>query len=193
MKLEDLKVGSIIMRADRKENPMHAGEMWLVTRFHISKVGVICLHSRDPYRIGEAGLIMFKQLPDYDLITTLCVPPAPKPAVPKKDLWLRWSIADKTTLGKVGERTPYSDDKGNFLCIGDVVKIKRGFLEFSDCLVVWDEKDDYYIMGIASGCDSRTASTGGWELFKERSYTDLKNGDVHNKVSVEVVDFPPKG
>ena len=119
--------------------------------------------------------------------------PADNLSVSKKDLWLRWSIANKTTLGKVGEPTPYSDEKGDFLCIGDVVKVKRGFLEFSDCLVVWDEKDDYYIMGIASDCDSRTASTGDWKLFKERSYTDLKIGYVHNKSCVEVVDFPPKG
>ena len=193
MKFEDLSIGAVIMHTDRKENHAHTGEMWLVTKFSFSKVEVICLNSSDPYRVGETGLILLKALPHYDLITTWCVLPATKPAEPKKDLWLRWSIANKTTLGKVGERTPYSDENGDYLCIGDTVKVKRGFLEFSDCLVVWDEKDDYYIMGIASDCDSRTGSTDDWELFKERSYTYLKNGDTSNKSSVEVVDFPPKG
>ena len=37
MKLEDLKVGAIIMRADRKYNTVYAGEMWLVTRFFNTK------------------------------------------------------------------------------------------------------------------------------------------------------------
>lgn len=125
MKLEDLNIGAVIMHSDRKENYAHTGEMWLVTKLHISKVEAICLNSRDPYRVGETGLILLKELPHYDLITTLCVPPSTKPANRKKDLYLRWAFGKKTSLGRVGDKTPYKLENGRNLFVGDVVSIKK--------------------------------------------------------------------
>lgn len=196
MKFEDLNIGAVIMHTDRKENYAHTGEMWLVTKLRISKVEVICLNSRDPYRVGETGLILLKELPHYDLITTLCVPPATKPTEPQKDLWLRWAIGKNTSLGKVGDKTPYRLKSGRNLFVGDVVSIKNDDMEEKDCLVVHDEDDGYYVMGIASDCNSKTGEIKNFTVSLEKSFSVINNGDTFATAwfpnGIEVVDFEPK-
>lgn len=196
MKLEDLNIGAVIMHSDRKENYAHTGEMWLVTKLHISKVEAICLNSRDPYRVGETGLILLKELPHYDLITTLCVPPSTKPANRKKDLYLRWAFGKKTSLGRVGDKTPYKLENGRNLFVGDVVSIKKDDMEEKDCLVVYDEDDGYYVMGISPDCNSKTGEIKNFTVSLEKSFSGIKNGDTFATVifsdGIEVVDFPPE-
>lgn len=193
MKLGDLNVGAVIMHADRKENCAHTGEMWVVTKLHISKVEVICLNSRDPYRVGETGLILLKQLPHYDLITTLCVTPATKP---KKDLYLRWLISSKTSLGKIGDKTPYKLENGRNLVVGDIVKISREGKEYGDCLVVHDTTDGYYIMGIAADCNDRKCEIKHWNVTLESGFYNRLKGDTYtvcnSSAVIEVVDFNPE-
>lgn len=200
MKLEDLKVGSIIMRADRKDNPVHAGEMWLVTQFYNvkAKFEVVCLHSRNFYRIGETGIILFDELPDYELITALYVQTTVYNQFfqPKKDLYLRWAFGKKTSLGKVGDKTPYKLENGRNLFVGDVVSIKNDNMEEKGCLVVHDEDDGYYIMGISSACNSKTGEIKFFTVSLEKSFSSIKNGDtfVSDWASngIEVVDFNPE-
>lgn len=196
MKLEDLNIGAVIMHADRKDNPAHTGEMWLVTKLHISKVEVICLNSRDPYRVGETGLILLRQLPHYDLITMLCVPPATKPIEPKKDLYLRWRYGKKTSLGRIGDKTPYKLENGRNLFVGDVVSIKNDNMEEKGCVVVHDEDDGYYIMGISSACNSKTGEIKYFTVSLENSFSDIKNGGTFattlHRNGIEVVDFNPE-
>lgn len=204
MKLEDLKVGAIIMRADRKENPLHSGEMLLVTRF-ISvkpKFEVVCLHSEVTDRIGETGIILFGELPDYELITALCVQSQnnspflqSKPTEPKKDLYLRWTFGKKTSLGKVGDKSPYRTENGRNLVVGDVVTIKNDDMKETGCLVVCDEDDGYYIMGIANDCNSKTGEIKNFQVSLERGYKTLKKGYTFDigfcRGGIEVVDFVP--
>lgn len=200
MKLEDLKVGSIIMRADRKDNPIHAGEMLLVTQFYNvkAKFEVVCLHSRNVYRIGETSVILFDELPDYELITALYVQTTFDNQFfkPKKDLYLRWAFGEKTSLGKVGDKTPYKLENGRNLAVGDIVTIKNGDMTATGCPVVHDEDDDYYVMGISSDCNSKTGEIKNFTVSLERSFSVIKNGDtfdtalLHN--GIEVVDFQPE-
>lgn len=196
MKFEDLNIGSVIMHTDRRENYAHTGEMWLVTKFRFSKVEVICLNSNDPYRVGETGLILLKELPHYDLITTLCVPPATKPAEPKKDLYLRWLIARKTSLGKIGDKTPYKLDNGRNLVVGDIVKISREGEEHGGCLVVHDRTEGYYIMGIAGDCNDRKCEITRWNVTLESGFYNRLKGDTYTagyrSADIEVVDFKPE-
>lgn len=196
MKLEDLNIGAVIMRSDRKENCAHAGEMWLVTKLRISKVEVICLNSCDAYRIGETGLILLRELPHYDLITTLCVQPATKPTEPQKDLYLRWAHGGKTSLGRVGDKTTYKLENGRNLFVGDVVSIKDVDMEEKGCIVVYDEEDGYYVMGIASDCNSKTGEIKNFTVSLEKSFSDIKNGDTFETClysdGIEVVDFIPE-
>lgn len=195
MKLEDLKVGAIIMHSDRKENCAHAGEMWLVTKLIFSKFEVICLNSCDADRVGETGLIRLRELPHYDLITTLCVPPATKPTGPQKDLYLRWAFGKKTSLGRIGDKTPYKIENGRRLFVGDIVKISREGMEYGGCLVAHDITDGYYIMGIASYCNSKTGEIKNFTVSLEKSFSGIKNGDTFASAlrpdGIEVVDFPP--
>lgn len=205
MKLEDLKVGAIIMRADRKDNPVYAGEMWLVTRFFNTKAKfeAVCLHSNVYYRIGDTGVISFDELPKYDLITALCVQPPidnpffrHKPAEPKKDLYLRWLIARKTSLGKIGDKTPYKLENGRNLVVGDIVKISREGEEHGGCLVVHDSTDGYYIMGIAGDCNDRKCEIKRWNVTVESDFNNRLKGDAYTagfcSVDIEVVDFKPE-
>lgn len=205
MKLEDLNVGAIIMRADRKDNLAHTGEMWLVTRFVSvkAKFEAVCLHSMNSKRIGETGIILFDELPGYDLITSLCLQPLNdnlflrhKPAEPKKDLYLRWGYGKKTSLGKVGVKTPYKLENGRNLFVGDVVSIKNEYLEEKDCLVVYDEDDGYYVMGISSACNSITGEIKNFTVSLEKSFTGIKNGYTFatplHRNGIEVVDFIPE-
>lgn len=109
MKLEDLKVGAIIMHADRKDNLAHMGEMWLVTRFVSvkAKFEAVCLHSMNSKRIGETGIILFDELPDYDLITSLYLQPLNdnlflrnKPAKSKKTFIFAGRLAKRLPLAR---------------------------------------------------------------------------------------------
>ena len=205
MKLEDLKVGAIIMRADRKENPLHSGEMLLVTRFINvkAKFEVVCLHSKVTDRIGETEIILFDELPGYKLITALCLQPLNdnlffkrKPTEPQKDLYLRWAFGKKTSLGRVGDKTPYKLENGRNLFVGDVVSIKNGYLEKKGCLVVHVENDGYYVMCIASGCNSKTGEIKKFAVSLEKSFSSIKNGDTFSTAwlpnGIEVVDFQPE-
>lgn len=196
MKLEDLNIGAVIMHSDRKENYAHTGEMWLVTKLRISKVEVICLNSSDPHRVGETGLILLNELPHYDLITNLYVPLATKPTEPQKDLYLRWAFGKKTSLGRIGDKTPYKIENGRRLIVGDIVKISREGTEYGGCLVVHDITDGYYIMGIASDCNSKTGEIKNFTVSLENSFSDIKNGDTFAVAStpdcIEVVDFIPE-
>lgn len=204
MKLEDLKVGSIIMRADRKDNLAHAGEVLLVTRLSNEKrrFEAVCLNSLDPYRIGETGFILFDGLPGYDCITALYVKPfndnlflPHKPAEPKKDLWLRWAFGIRTYLGRVGDKTPYKLENGRNLFVGDIVKISLEGKEYGGRLVVHDKDDGYYIMGIASCCNSKTGEIKNFTVSLEKSFSGIKNGDTFASAcypdGIELVDFPP--
>jgi hypothetical protein len=204
MKLEDLKVGAIIMSADRKDNPVQAGEMWLVTQFYNvkAKFEAVCLHSRNSYRIGETMVIPFDELPDYELITALSIQPTKdslflqhKPAEPKKDLYLRWAFGEKTSLGRIGDKTPYKLENGRNLFVGDVVSIENDYMKEKGCLVVHDEDDGYYVMGISSDCNSKTGEIKDFTVSLEKSFSDIKNGDTFAthllRNCIEVVDFIP--
>lgn len=210
MKLEDLKVGAIIMRADRKDNLSQTGEMWLVTEFINTKAKfeAVCLHSINPFRIGETGIILFDELPEYKLITALCLQPLNdnlflrhKPAEPKKDLYLRWGYGKKTPLGKVGVKTPYKLENGRNLFVGDVVSVKNDYIENDyieekDCLVVYDEDDGYYVMGISACCNSKTGEIKNFTVSLKKSFSGIKNGDTFATAfhpnGIEVVDFQPE-
>lgn len=205
MKLESLSVGAIIMRADRKDNLAHTGEMWLVTRFINAKAKfeAVCLHSLNPHRIGETRVILFDELPHYELITQLCVQPQNnnpflhhKPAEPKKDLFLRWSFGKKTSLGKVGDKTPYKLENGRNLFVGDIVKIRKEGEEHCGCTVVRDRTCGYIIMGIAASCNDRTGNIDDWDVSLESGFYNRCKGNItdagYGNFDIEVVDFPPE-
>ena len=69
-------------------------------------------------------------------------------------------------------------------------------MEEKECLVVYDEDDGYYVMGISGVCNSKTGEIKNFTVFLEKSFSGIKNGDtfatpLHRK-GIEVVDFIPE-
>ena len=209
MKLEALQVGALIMRTDRESNFEHAAEMWLVTKIDRAKAKfeAVCLHSVRAKRMGETGFVLFEDLPEYDLIAVFriqsqSISPFLRygTAEPKKDLYLRWAFGKKTTLGKIGDQTPFILENGRPLMVGDVVTVTNGYMQRKGCLVVWDAESGYYIMGFAGNCNSKKGKIALLKVSIERGYYCNKAGDAFvicqddypAEPDIEVVDFDPR-
>lgn len=199
MKLEDLSVGALIMHADAKTNPIHTGTMYIVLKIdkEHEDIEACCVNSHIGIAIGEVRHISTSSISEYNMLTQIVLaPPADNLSVAKKDLWLRWAFGVRTSLGRVGDKTPYKLENGRNLFVGDVVSIKKDDMEEKDCLVVYDEDDGYYVMGISPDCNSKTGEIKNFTVSLERSFSVIKNGDtfdtafLHN--DIEVVDFNPE-
>lgn len=194
MKLEDLKVGAIIMHADARTNPIHTGTIYIVLKIdkEHEDIEACCVNSQFGIAIGEVHHISTRSISEYNMLFQILIAP---PAVRSKDLYLRWGFGKKTSLGRVGDKTPYKLENGRNLFVGDVVSIKNDYMEEKECVVAYDEEDGYYIMGIASYCNSKTGEIKNFTVSLEKSFSGIKNGDTFATYSspngIEVVDFPP--
>lgn len=199
MKLEDLNVGAVIMYADAKTNPIHTGTMYIVLKIdkEHEDIEACCINCQIGTAIGEVRHISTRSISEYNMLTQIVLAhPGDNLYVSKKDLWLRWGIGKKTSLGRVGDKTPYKLENGRNLFVGDVVFIKSPILNKKGCLVVHDEDDGYYIMGIASACNSKTGEIMCFTVSLEKSFSSIKNGDTFATNwapnGIEVVDFNPE-
>lgn len=194
MKLEDLSVGAVIMHADNKTNPIHTGAMYIVLKIdeESEDIEACCVNCQLGTAIGEVRHIPTSSISEYNMLFQIGVEP---PTPPSKDLWLRWARS-KTSLGKVGELTPYRDKNGRPLHIGDTVRIESGANEHRGVMVVRDDIDGYYIMGISADCDSKSGTISRWSVEFERSYKRIKKGCKYaaswNSLAIEAVDFIPE-
>lgn len=199
MKLEDLNIGAVIMHADAKTNPIHTGTMYIVLKIdkEIEDIEACCINCQLGTAIGEVRHISTRSISEYNMLTQIVLAhPGDNLSVSKKDLYLRWAFGKKTSLGRVGDKTPYKLENGRNLFVGDVVSIKNEYMEEKDCLVVYDEDDGYYVMGISSLCNSKTGEIKNFAVFLEKSLSSIKNGDTFatpfHRNGIEVVDFIPE-
>lgn len=199
MKLEDLNVGSIIMHADAKTNPIHTGTIYIVLKIdkEHEDIEACCVNSQIGIAIGEVRHISTRSISEYNMLTQIVLAhPGDNLYVSKKDLYLRWAFGNKTSLGRVGDKTPYKLENGRNLFVGDVVSIKKDDMGEKDCLVVYDEDDGYYVMGISHNCNSKTGEIKDFTVSLERSFSVIKNGDTFAtpviRNGIEVVDFIPE-
>lgn len=201
MKLEDLKLGAIIMHADARKNPIHTGTMYIVLKIDIEREDIMacCVNSQIGVAIGEVHHISTRSISEYNMLFQILIVPKSVPSNTKarsKVLYLRWGYDKKTSLGRVGDKTPYKLKNGRNLFVGDVVSIKNDYMEEKGCLVVHDEDDGYYIMGIASLCNSKKGEIKNFTLSLEKSFSDIKNGDTFatpfHRNGIEVIDFIPE-
>lgn len=201
MKLENLKVGALIMHADARTNPIHTGTMYIVLKIDKERedIEVCCVNCQIGTAIGEVRHISTRSIYEYNMLFQILIaPPAVRsnPTAPSKDLYIRWGYGKKTSLGKVGVKTPYKLENGRNLYVGDVVSVENGYMQVKDCLVVYAEDDGYYVMGIASCCNSKTGEIKNFTVSLEKSFSGIKNGDTFATASspngIEVVDFPPE-
>lgn len=200
MKLEDLNMGAVIMHADAKTNPIHTGTMYIVLKIdkEHEDIEACCINCQIGTAIGEVRHISTRSISEYNMLFQILIaPPAVRsnPTATSKDLYLRWAFGKKTSLGRIGDKTPYKIENGRNLFVGDIVKISREGMEYGGCLVVHDITDGYYIMGIASDCNSKTGEIKNFTVSLEKSFSDIKNGDTFASAwypdGIEVVDFPP--
>lgn len=201
MKLEDLKVGALIMHDDARTNPIHTGKMYIVLKIdkEHEDIEVCCVNCQIGTAIGEVSHISTISISEYNMLFQILIaPPAVRsnPTAPSKDLYLRWAFGEKTSLGKIGDKTPYKLENGRNLFVGDIVKIRREGKEFGGCLVVHDKDSGYYIMGIASHCNDRKCEIKHWNVTLESCFYNLLKGDTYTVGSriavIEVVDFNPE-
>jgi hypothetical protein len=201
MKLEDLKVGAIIMHADARTNPIHTGTMYIVLKIDKERedIEVCCVNCQIDTAIGEVRHISTRSISEYNMLFQILIaPPAVRsnPTAPSKDLYLRWLIYSKTSLGKIGDKTPYKLENGRNLFVGDIVKISRKGKEYGGCLVVHDITDGYYIMGIAADCNDRKCEIKHWNVTLESGFYNRLKGDTYTAgyrgAVIEVVDFIPE-
>lgn len=199
MKLKDLKVGAIIMHADAKTNPIHTGTMYIVLKIdkEHEDIEACCINCQVCTAIGEVRHISTRSISEYNMLTQIVLAPTgDNLSVSKKDLYLRWGYGKKTSLGRVGDKTPYKLENGRNLFVGDVVSIKNDYMEEKDCLVVYDEDDGYYVMGISAACNSKTGEIKNFTVSLEKRFSGIKNGDTFatplHRNGIEVVDFIPE-
>lgn len=199
MKLEDLKVGALIMHADAKTNPLHTGTMYIVLKIdkEHEDIEACCINCQIGTAIGEVRHISTRSISEYNMLTQIVLAPAGDNLyVSKKDLYLRWTFGEKTSLGKIGDKTPYKLENGRNLFVGDIVKISREGKEYCGCLVVHDMTDGYYIMGIAADCNDRKGEITRWNVTLESCFDNRVNGGTFTAGSssncIEVVDFFPE-
>lgn len=198
MKLEDLNIGAVIMHADAKTNPIHTGTIYIVLKIDKERedIEACCINCQVCTAIGEVRHISTRSISEYNMLTQIVLAhPGDNLYVSKKDLYIRWAFGNKTSLGRVGDKTPYKLENGRNLFVGDVVSIKKDDMEEKDCLVVHDEDDGYYVMGIASDCNSKTGEIKNFAVSLEKSFSSIKNGDTFATAwipnGIEVVDFLP--
>lgn len=201
MKLEDLNPGAVIMHADARTNPIHTGTMYIVLKIDKERedIEVCCVNCQLGTAIGGVHHISTRSISEYNMLFQILIAsPADRsnPTASSKALWLRWGIGKHTSLGKVGDKTPYRLASGRNLFVGDVVTIKNNYTEEKGCPVVHDEDDGYYIMGIAPSCNSKTGEIKNFTVSLEKSFSVIENGDTFATVwapnGIEVVDFNPE-
>lgn len=199
MKLENLEVGAIIMHADANKNPIHTGTVYIVLKIDKERkdIEACVLNSQFGISIGEVRHIPTCTISEYNMLTQIVIAsPTDRAPSPKKDLYLRWAFGKKTSLGKVGDKTPYKLENGRNLFVGDIVKISKAGEEHCGCTVVHDRTYGYVIMGIAASCNDRTANINDWNVSLESAFYNRHKGNItdagYGNFDIEVVDFPPE-
>lgn len=199
MILEDLNVGAVLMHADAKTNPIHKGTIYIVLKIdkEHEDIEAGCVNSQIDIAIVEVRHISTRSISEYNMLTQIVLAhPVDNLYVSKKDLYNRWAFGKKTSLGRVGYKTPYKLENGRNLFVGDVVSIKNDYLEKKTVLWCMTKMMAITSWGIASGCNSKTGEIKNFTVSLEKSFSDIKNGDTFETAlfynGIEVVDFQPE-
>lgn len=90
-------------------------------------------------------------------------------------------------FGTLGDPTPYKDNFGTPLCVGDLVFIKHrtecGWHE-EPSIVVETPEDGPFIMGLQCVCDPKTGEIDRWDVGWGRSWKELEPGQAYGVIRV---------
>lgn len=88
------------------------------------------------------------------------------------------------SLGDLGTTSPFKDDEGHELYVGDVVEIssKEGTNDEKHLtFVCLGENGEFFVMGIQSSCNSDAGVIDKkWRVRKVRDHTAVLDGEKHN-------------
>ena len=95
-----------------------------------------------------------------------------------------------SALGRIGEVTPFTDDNGEVLYVGDTVTVSRDYRAWHKCVVVYDEDFGYFVMGIQRDCDLEKGVIHKYAVKKDSSWKDRHIGQRlhsgHDDYEIEV-------
>ena len=200
MKLEDLKIGDIIVPNGATVNHYtqladNLDFVCVVIKIYVALgvFEVVVIYANDNTWLGKSITFSYK---DLDCFYRHNLNAIELLKMKRKPLYLRWAFGKKTSLGRVGDKTPYKLENGRNLFVGNVVSIKKHDMKKKDCLVVYDEDDGYYVMGISPDCNSKTGEIKNFTVSLEKSFSDIKNGDTFETPlfynGIEAIDFQPE-
>jgi hypothetical protein len=87
------------------------------------------------------------------------------------------------SLGGLGTTSPFKDEEGRELYVGDVVEISRkeGTNDVKHLTFVCLDKDRFFVMGIQDCCNSDAGVIDEmWRVRKVRNHTAVLDGEEHN-------------
>ena len=93
-----------------------------------------------------------------------------------ESLYLTWDM-DGTSIGRIGEVSPFTDDHGNKLFVGDTVTVTRDFRSWHKRVVAHDKTFGYYIMGIKGSCDEHCGKIFNYVVKKDSDCSERGIGE----------------
>ena len=95
-----------------------------------------------------------------------------------------WDTGLGSSLGDLGTPSPFKDEEGHELYVGDVVEIsyKEGTTDNKHLtFVCLDENGKFFVMGIYDRCNSDAGVIDDkWRVRKIRHHTAVLDGEKHN-------------
>lgn len=180
MKLEDLKIGDIIVPngATRNLHTQLADSLdfvcVVVKKYEMLDVlEVLVIYAKDNAWLGEKISFISKDLACFDRSNLNA---AELLKMKKKPLYLKWNN-DKVFLGRIGEETPFDDDYANKLYVGDTVTVSRDFRSWHKCVVAYEEAVGYFIMGIQRDCDWKKGVIHKYVVKRDSSWKERLKGE----------------
>lgn len=198
MKLEDLKIGDILVpNGATRSLPTQLADsldfVCVVVKIYkvFGSFEAVVIYTNNYAHIGRKISFATNDLVCFDL----CKLNAKEfLKMKRKPLYLEW-VYDKSPLGRIGEVTPFTDDNGEVLYVGDTVVLRSDYRSWHKCVVVNDEDFGYFVMGIQRDCDGKKGVIHKYAVKKDSSWRDRLIGERlhsgHDDYEIEVTDEKP--
>lgn len=180
MKIMDLHVGDILISNGKGvsiNTRMASASTWhsVVTGYDrsASKANLLVFASTDTKFIGMQFGITSKELCCFVVKRCESILQVDGET---ESLYLTWDM-DGTSIGRIGEPSPFTDDYGNQLCVGDTVTVTHDFRSWHKRVVVHEKTLGYYIMGIKKSCDEHRGKIFNYEVKKDSDCSERGIGE----------------
>lgn len=192
MKLEDLNVGDILIPNGRFRGvvtkAVHENNIALVvTRIDAPHhfFVAIAVVSSDKARVGEKIALHENDLACFNVHYTYVEYHLRNE---NKALYLKRGD-EESYLGRIGEESPFTDEAGNELYVGDTVTITYNSHVFNNCVVAHDDTFGYFVMGIQSCCHNDCGVISKFRVQKDSNWADRFVGErLHHVGAIRPIE-----